>query len=459
MNSRQQITITAALSIFILAAACPVSADPARVDTTWVRTYDHDFYNWADAHIDTFEFPPAGLSWGEILLYYRIGCPTYPGDCDPWDRLGHLRVIGEDSLGATAHYEIARIVTPYDITGGTRPDSCTWMLDVTDYESLLHDTVILRNYIESWMGNSQGWLVTIDFAFIPGYNEWEAYKVVNLWNHNRLVYGNPEDPIESYLTPISVGIDLDAEAVKLRLITTGHGQGNTNNAAEFSNKWHEVDVGLDNYSHYLWRNDCAQNECSPQGGTWLYNRAGWCPGDKVDPWDNDVTSSVTPGTNVIFDYNVQPYENFCRPNNVNCVSGQTCPDCNYNYNGHTEPHYTVASQAIFYRHRPATGVAAGESGGGIMQPRLRIEQNVPNPFNPSTTIAYTIARPDKVSIGIYTAEGRMVRESRWEHADGGTFEYVWDGRDANGQAMPSGIYFFEVRTGFERGARKMVLIQ
>ena len=44
--------------------------------------------------------------------------------------------------------------------------------------------------------------------------------------------------------------------------------------------------------------------------------------------------------------------------------------------------------------------------------RLEIEQNTPNPFNPSTTIAYTITRAEKVVIGIYTAEGRLVREAR-----------------------------------------------
>ena len=140
------------------------------------------------------------------LLHHRVPRPA-----------GGLRSLGPAGPPAGHrrgyHYEIARIITPYDITGGDRPGSCTWILDVTDYQSLLHDSVTLRTYIESWIGDDRGWLVTIRFAFIPGYSELEPYKVVNLWIGEHLVYGDPDNPIESYLEPMEVQIDAEAVAV------------------------------------------------------------------------------------------------------------------------------------------------------------------------------------------------------------------------------------------------------
>ena len=334
----------------IMASSVLATAAISRPETTWVTTFDHDFYNWADAHIDTFIFPPDSLPWDQILLYYQIQCPGDPGDCDPWDRLGHVRVIEYDGDVET-HYEIARIVTPYDITGGSRPDSCIWELDVSDYESVLHDSVTLRSQIYSWIGDQRGWIVTITFAFISGASAFEPYHIENLWTHDYLVYGDPDNPIDDYLQPVTLELPYDMAAAKIRAITTGHGQGNTDNAAEFSYKWHEVVANDDRFTHYLWRNDCNLNDCSPQGGTWQYSRAGWCPGDRVIPWEVDVSESVDPGDTVVFDYDIQPYINECRPTNPNCVDGITCNDCDYNYTGHTEPHYVLNTQLILYRER------------------------------------------------------------------------------------------------------------
>ncbi|MCU0612274.1 MAG: hypothetical protein MUE60_10850 [Candidatus Eisenbacteria bacterium] len=335
----------------VMLTVLPASASGLRPDTTWVVTFDHDFYNWADPHIQTFQLPPDSLMWEKILLYYKIQCPPLPGDCDPWDRLGHIRVVTTDTSGTEVHTEIARIVTPYDITGGTRPDSCIWELDVSDYESLLHDSVTLRHQITTWIGGNKGWIVTVTFAFISGATPLEPFQVTNLWTHEYLVFGDPDNPIESFLQPVAAPIPPEAQGAKVRAITTGHGQGNTGNAAEFSNKWHEVSVGAEVYSHNLWRNDCNLNECSPQGGTWTYARAGWCPGDKVIPWDVDVWHAVTPGTSVSIDYNIQPYINYCRPTNPDCRDGVTCTDCDYNYTGHTEPNYCLHAQLILYRER------------------------------------------------------------------------------------------------------------
>jgi len=348
--------------VVALAVAVAAPALASARDSVWVLTFDHDFYNWADPHEATFEFPPLTHEFSQVLLHYTIECPEAPGDCDPWDRLGWLRILHEEPDQSVTPYEIARIVTPYDITGTGRPGSCTWVLDVTDYRFLLHDQVTLRNYIETWIGGTRGWIVTVEFEFVPGSSPAEAYRIVNLWTLDRLVFGDPANPVEDHLQPVTVDVEPDAVSATVRAITTGHGQGNTLNAAEFSNLWHAVSVEGSVTSHQLWRSDCAQNLCSPQGGTWAYNRAGWCPGDAVTPWDVDATPWLVPGSTLVLDYDIQPYENLCRPTNPSCVSGVTCPDCNYNYNGHTEPHYTLVGQLILRRFNPELFADGFESG-------------------------------------------------------------------------------------------------
>jgi hypothetical protein len=456
---RTRCTIVAILSqaVILASLASFAQAQPNQPDTTRVMTFNEEFINWADPHIQQFAFPSNPERFSQVLLYMTLGCPTAPGDCDPWDRLGHLRIIHEDPPGVETHIEIARFITPYDITGGANmPGACTWVFDVTDYKFLLKDQVTLRAYIESWIGGARGWLLTCEFAFVHGATLLQPYKVVNLWTVDWAEYGNPDNPIENLIAPVAVDIPADAEAAKVRAITTGHGQGNTFNCAEFCPRQHSVVAGDQTFTHTLWRNDCSQNDCSPQYGTWQYARAGWCPGDKVYPWDNDVSSLIVPGQPLLFDYNVQDYFNQCGPHNPDCVDGQTCPDCDYNYEGHTIPIYVVNGQLILYRSDPT----AAEGPETASPPQgLVLGQNFPNPFNPATTFYYELAEGGRVDLRIFSAGGRLLKEEIREHAAGGRYWYQWDGRDETGAVSPTGVYFYEVCTPETSQARKMILLQ
>jgi hypothetical protein len=148
----------AVVAVLTVAFTTPALAEDRA--SVWVTTFDHDFYNWATPHDQTFAFPPLAEEYTQVLLHHAIECPTAPADCDPWDRLGWLRILHEEPDLSVTQYEIARIITPYDITGGSRPGTCTWVLDVTDYRFLLHDQVTLRNYSESWIGDNRGWIVS-----------------------------------------------------------------------------------------------------------------------------------------------------------------------------------------------------------------------------------------------------------------------------------------------------------
>ncbi len=414
-------------------------------DTTWVTTFNQSFQNWADVHYGTYVLPDTTTHYKQILLYYTIGCPS--AGCDPWDRIGWLKLYKD----STTNYEIARVITPYNIVGGGYPGQCVFIMDITDFMPILHDTVRLGSYIESWIGGARGWLVTAKFAYIQGEMQNKPFKIINLWQNSNIVYGDTAAPPENLLTPQTVMIDPQTTKAKVKITTTGHGQGNSDNAAEFSFKIHTLIVGNDVTNHNLWRGDCSSNPCSPQGGTWQYARAGWCPGASVIPFDVDATNSVTAGQNVTIDYNLQQYENFCRPNNPQCTSGTTCSDCNYNNNGHTEPHYTIQGQLILYKPNPFANV---ELIGSEIPGSYLLEQNYPNPFNPSTKINFDLPKPTKVKLSVYDIQGRLIQTLAEGELAAGSYRVQW-----NADNYPSGIYIYSLEAGKFSSSKRMMLIK
>jgi FlgD Ig-like domain len=104
---------------------------------------------------------------------------------------------------------------------------------------------------------------------------------------------------------------------------------------------------------------------------------------------------------------------------------------------------------------PASAVSDLPSFGGDLVPR-----NVPNPFNPSTRIQFSLAGDTSVNLNIYSSAGRLVRRlvaartmTQGEH----TIE--WDGRDDRGQALPSGVYLYSIDTDLGRQSGKMGLVR
>ncbi len=436
--------ITIATSL-LFAIMCSAVASPG--DTTWVTAFNQSYHNWATVNYSTVTFPDTTHHYEKILMKYTIGCPA--AGCDPWDRLGWIKLYTDTATGQG--YEIGRVVTPYNIVGGGYPGTCTFWIDVTDYMPLLHDTQILGNYIESWIGGTRGWLTTIKFAFIEGEAYYKPFKVINLWQDHYIVYGDTADPHENYLQPMRVYIDPQTVKVKGRMIATGHGQGNSHNAAEFSVKYHQLVVNSDSLTHNLWRQNCGLNPCSPQGGTWQYARAGWCPGADVIPWDLDITTLVTIGDSSTVDYNIEPYVNLCRPTNPNCVNGVTCADCNYNSTGHTEPNYNFEGQLILYRLNPAIGI---NNQGNIAPALFSLQQNYPNPFNPVTKIKFTLQKYSHVTIKVFASDGTEVAVLINEDMKNGEYEVHFDGKN-----LASGVYFYQMDAKDFKETKKMLIIK
>jgi FlgD Ig-like domain len=88
-----------------------------------------------------------------------------------------------------------------------------------------------------------------------------------------------------------------------------------------------------------------------------------------------------------------------------------------------------------------------------------LQQNRPNPFNPQTTIAFSIKARGHVGLSIYDVGGRLVRTLANETRAAGAYQLTWDGRDARGQAVASGVYFYRLVAPEFTKTRKMVLLK
>jgi hypothetical protein len=89
-----------------------------------------------------------------------------------------------------------------------------------------------------------------------------------------------------------------------------------------------------------------------------------------------------------------------------------------------------------------------------------LEQNTPNPFNPKTTIAFDVpAGGCRVAVDIVDVSGRVVRHLLDDFENEGRREVTWDGRDDDGRALPSGVYFYRMVTPQQELTRKMLLLK
>lgn len=83
----------------------------------------------------------------------------------------------------------------------------------------------------------------------------------------------------------------------------------------------------------------------------------------------------------------------------------------------------------------------------------------PNPFNPQTTISYQIRTPGAVDFSIYNSRGQIVRTMNMSHSTPGSYSVVFDGKDANGSLVASGIYYVAMNTDSYHKMQKMLLMK
>jgi hypothetical protein len=212
-------------------------------------------------------------------------------------------------------FEIARLITPYGwfFEKGWK---FSWDVDVTDFSLFLRDSVEIDYAHSGYEDNKdRGWVVTLDFKVIKGKPVADPIGITKLYEGN-FPYGDSVNDIEKNLKPFPFTVGKNTFMTRLRIIQTGHGMDEFQNCAEFCSKYREIifDNKLTDKKD-IWLK-CGKNPLSPQAGTWIFDRANWCPGCMVKPETYDFL--VEPGSKHIIDVNMQPYKVPKNPTAVYC---------------------------------------------------------------------------------------------------------------------------------------------
>jgi len=112
-------------------------------------------------------------------------------------------------------------------------------------------------------------------------------------------------------------------------------------------------------------------------------------------------------------------------------------------------HYRIELQA------PTTAIS---DDYGVTPTAFELHQNWPNPFNPSTILAYTLAEPVNVELAIYNMLGQRVRVIDSGLRMPRLHQVPWDGRDDSGFALAAGVYLYRLQAGGEVLTRKMLMV-
>jgi hypothetical protein len=190
-------------------------------------------------------------------------------------------------------------VTPYGKRlelGGDK--GWKWIYDITEYAPLLNGS---RELIT---GNNQE-LLNLQFVFIKGVPEREVLSVENVYPYGEYKYEYLAS--DSLLKEVELLLSPNAQAFRLKATISGHGHAGPYNCCEWDSKTHAYRLnGWETIKWNVWK-DCGNNPIYPQGGTWPFDRAGWCPGTEVDEYEFELTHLVSPGDTLTLDYFIEPF--------------------------------------------------------------------------------------------------------------------------------------------------------
>jgi len=307
-------------------------------DTTRVLAHQNTDLTWYKSYKDWAVFPASSSNWHEITMRYTMGCAT--GGCSDWDyttlvnllvptgaldsNVASIDTVSTSPLSIDTTWnvfpvkervELAKVITPYG--GALASDwTRTFYFDVSDYYPLLHDSLEIEVFYQGW---SSGFSATLEFMMIEGSPVRDVYQVENLYRGG-FNYFSPTQFETNHMPARTLNLNASATQFNLKMAPSGHGFINAVNCAEFCEKDYLVYVdGQLVAQQAMWRDDCGMNGLWPQAGTWLYDRANWCPGDRVNIHDHDLSASLANATAI--DIDIEAY-------NYTVPSGET--PANYN---------------------------------------------------------------------------------------------------------------------------------
>jgi hypothetical protein len=390
------------------------------VDDVWLNT------STPSVVVDA-ELPSYLGAFDEIVATLEVSCP--PGGCGEWDRVASIDAKGHDGKWV----EIIRYITPYGAP-------CSHTIDLTDYMSVLQGKVSFRINCGT-LDNGYLYDLTINYnegSPLHNYSNidiiwWETYQFGD--------YANLQ-PVEgaNFTFPENV------EDAKLKLVSSGHGWGplNSLNAAEFYEATHHIWInGEETFEQYNWY-DCNPNpDGCLQGGSWYYNRAGWCPGAIAQWFDYDLTPYI-PEEDINLGYVFyEDYVDYCHPNHPDCVTGVTCDNCDEGFN----PHLIVACNLVVFSDTPIDSGAMVSVDENAYQIGSYIKL-YPNPSDGMMTLEFH-GRTDlgEALVSVVGLTGNVYDR----------FEWYGETTTLNLTGLSKGVYFVKIKTDDSLEVRKIVI--
>ncbi len=188
--------------------------------------------------------------------------------------------------------EIMSFVTPYGINLDLGMEGKTWIFDVTDFAPVLNgNRRLIMNKGGQWQED-----MDLKFLFVYGTPPRNVLDISNIWHSNR---SSTFSDIHSdkVFAPRYVQLIHTADKYKIRSSISGHGQ-----QGEFIPRNHTLSLGASSLNTWeVWKT-CGSNPIYPQGGTWIYDRAGWCPGMATNIVETEIPLSGS--SNYLLDYHM-----------------------------------------------------------------------------------------------------------------------------------------------------------
>ena len=278
-----------------------------------------------------------------------------------------------------AKFEIMSFVTPYGIGLDFGEEGKSWTFDVTDFGPILKG----NKRINMQAGGQWQEDIDIKFVFIEGTPSHDILEFNQLWPVTSESYTRIIDNVR--FEPRNLVIPANAGNVKLRASISGHGQ-----QGEFVPRNHfiNIDGGYNEFEWQVWK-ECADNPIFPQGGTWIYDRAGWCPGEATDIQEFNLLDWVYAGDEVEIDYGVMT------------ASGDSRYIVNMQMVSYGDPNFTL--DAAIDILTPSNKVEYGRYTPMCSKPKVLITNNGSTTLT-SLDIVYSV---DGISPKTYTWTGSL----------------------------------------------------
>jgi Peptide-N-glycosidase F, C terminal/Concanavalin A-like lectin/glucanases superfamily/Secretion system C-terminal sorting domain len=264
--------------------------------------------------------------------------------------------------------ELINFITPYGL--GLNLNGLigkTWEFDVTDYAPILKGRKFMAMDAGKYQEDND-----ITFVYYEGTPTRKVRSLQQIWPC--AVWkdaGSAAILNNTMFEPRNIELNPDAYMYKIRSSVSGHGQ-----EGEFIPRNHTITInGSTNLARSVWT-ECAANPIYPQGGTWVYDRAGWCPGAAVDTKEFEITAQVSPGQMITVDYSIPQATNY--------------GTSNYRINNQLITYDTMSfsvDAGIAYIKNPTNRVEYERFNPVCNQPVVAIKNNGSNMLN-SATITY-----------------------------------------------------------------------